>query len=320
MGDDLFKELPGNIDFEILNAIREERALWLERDSVEKYLNAVNSILPRKVNCDFAGPEIIIGNENNLKGVEKRKLIPFLETFMPWRKGPFRILGEKIDAEWKSNLKFDRILPHLDDPKDKVIADVGANNGYYMFRLAHYNPAAVIAFEPTVHYKILFDFLNGLAGLKNLQFELLGGEHLIHFQRTFDTVLCLGVLYHHRDPLGMLKGIWESLKPDGQVIIESQGIPGEGSYCLFPEKRYGKVPGTWFIPTEKALLNWIKRCGFKEVELFYKHPMSSKEQRKTRWMQYESYKDYLDPKDPQKTIEGYPAPWRFYVKARKKLG
>jgi len=34
------------------------------------------------------------------------------------------------------------------------------------------------------------------------------------------------------------------------------------------------------------------------------------EQRKTQWIDTESLQDFLDPEDPGKTIEGYPAPKR----------
>lgn len=318
MPDDLLAKLACSAGSDKLEELRNERLIWLKRDSVEKFHAVTYKIPGRKVRFDFSGPEVIIGDRTDLTDIEQHSLDTLLDTFVPWRKGPFAIFGRKIDAEWQSNLKFDRILPHLDDPNGKIYADVGANNGYYMFRLANLNPAGIIGFEPTIRHKILFDFLQGFTQLPNLQFELLGGEHMVYLEKIFDCVLCLGVVYHHPDPIGMLRGIWNSIKPNGQLIVESQGIPGDDSYCLFPEKRYGKAPGIWFIPTESALINWISRSGFKDVEVFYKHPMSSHEQRQTRWMQYESYSDYLDPDDASRTIEGYPAPWRFYIKARKR--
>ena len=43
--------------------------------------------------------------------------------------------------------------------------------------------------------------------------------------------------------------------------------------------------------------------------------MTGEEQRQTAWMTFESYRDFVDPHDPSLTVEGYPAPWRVYVKA-----
>ena len=44
---------------------------------------------------------------------------------------------------------------------------------------------------------------------------------------------------------------------------------------------------------------------------------STEEQRRTEWMVTESLADFLDPNDPTKTIEGYPAPLRAVLIARK---
>ncbi|HCI31107.1 MAG TPA: tRNA 5-methoxyuridine(34)/uridine 5-oxyacetic acid(34) synthase CmoB, partial [Psychrobacter sp.] len=44
---------------------------------------------------------------------------------------------------------------------------------------------------------------------------------------------------------------------------------------------------------------------------------SMKEQRKTEWMTYHSLTDFLDPNDSTKTIEGYPAPMRATLIAKK---
>jgi tRNA (mo5U34)-methyltransferase len=46
---------------------------------------------------------------------------------------------------------------------------------------------------------------------------------------------------------------------------------------------------------------------------------SIEEQRSTEWMKFESLKDFLDPEDPSKTVEGHPAPIRavFVAEAPK---
>ena len=47
--------------------------------------------------------------------------------------------------------------------------------------------------------------------------------------------------------------------------------------------------------------------------------ITSEEQRKTEWSFDQSLEDFLDENDKTKTVEGYPAPKRVYVKARKIL-
>jgi len=127
----------------------------------------------------------------------------------------------------------------------------------------------------------------------------------------------MGILYHRISPLEVLRDCHRALQPGGVLIVESQAIPGEEPVALFPETTYAKAPGTWFVPTAPCLVNWLKRAGFAQVELFCRHPMDSSEQRRTAWMDFESFSDYLDPADPALTVEGYPAPWRVFVRAAK---
>ena len=79
---------------------------------------------------------VTIGLANELDESDHKKVYQVMRNFMPWRKGPFSIFGIEIDAEWRSERKWNRLLPVLPDLKDKTIADIGSNNGYYMFRMA----------------------------------------------------------------------------------------------------------------------------------------------------------------------------------------
>lgn len=264
---------------------------------------------------DLQSDVVTIGHGNEISIAEQEKLRQVLRNFMPWRKGPFSIFGIDIDAEWRSNRKWDRLLPHLPPLEGKIVADIGCNNGYYMFRLAHLKPRLVVGFEPYLHHYFTFRALNAMAGLTNLQMELMGVEESGLFQDSFDLILLLGILYHRISPLECLREVKKALVPGGVIIVESQAIPGKESVALFPESRYAKVPGTYFVPTANCLANWLKRAGFAQVEIFCCHAMNSNEQRRTPWMEFESYSDFLDPNDPTLTIEGYPAPLRVFIKA-----
>jgi tRNA (mo5U34)-methyltransferase len=62
----------------------------------------------------------------------------------------------------------------------------------------------------------------------------------------------------------------------------------------------------------------LDRAGFDEFEVLAITTTTSEEQRKTEWSFDQSLEDFLDPNDKTKTVEGYPAPKRVYIKARKK--
>lgn len=312
--------LPG-ADHDAITKLRKEndRLLDSSKKGVTAYRRPWESVAHLKAGkLHTGGDKVIIGDENEISAEDRNLLHRTLCKLMPWRKGPYRIFGIDIDAEWKSNRKWDRILPVLPDLKNKIVADVGCSNGYYMFRMAHYQPRAVIGFEPYLHHYFTFRILNSFAGLEELRAELLGVEHLGFFKKSFDVLFLMGIVYHRISPIDSLKAVYESLKPGGSLIVESQAIPGEDPVALFPEKRYAKVPGTYFVPTASCLKNWLSRTGFSDVEIFCSHPMSAEEQRTTEWMTFESYRDFIDRDNPDLTVEGYPAPWRVFLKARKR--
>jgi tRNA (mo5U34)-methyltransferase len=264
---------------------------------------------------DFTNDVVRIGSRDELEEEDLTKVASAMRAFIPWRKGPFQVFGIDIDAEWRSHRKWDRVLPVLPSLKGKVVADIGCNNGYYMFRMIPHQPAAVLGFEPFAHHYFAFKTLNSLAGQENLHIEPFGVEDIGLFPATFDLIFLMGIIYHRSSPVEMLRDLKRAIKPGGTLIVESQAIPGELPVALFPEKTYAKVPGTYFVPTASCLANWLSRCGFSEIEIFAQHPMSAAEQRRTEWMTFESYLDFIDPQNPNLTIEGYPAPWRIYVKA-----
>ena len=42
---------------------------------------------------------------------------------IPWRKGPFAFGGLELDAEWRSDKKWDRLAGDLPDLKGKIVAE-----------------------------------------------------------------------------------------------------------------------------------------------------------------------------------------------------
>jgi tRNA (mo5U34)-methyltransferase len=259
---------------------------------------------------------IEIGRTEDLSLEQHELLLSGLRTFMPWKKGPFQIFGHLIDAEWRSDLKWQRIQQLNLDLKDKVIADIGCHNGYYMYRMAALKPRFVLGIEPVAKHWINFQILQSFYRLPELDFELLGVEHMGLFRESFDLIFCLGILYHHPDPIGLLRKMKGALKKGGTIIIDCQGIPGIDSTALVPSGRYASARGNWFLPTQACLENWIKRSGFRKVQCFFSEPLGPEEQRRTEWANIDSLKEFLDPTNPALTIEGYPAPWRHYFVAR----
>jgi len=265
--------------------------------------------------CLNYGDWFSVGKREDLNDEEFKLLEETAKKLIPWRKGPFNLFGLEIDSEWQSNIKYNLIRPHF-DLKDKVVADIGCNNGYYMFRMLEDKPKKLIGFDPAPLTLHQFEFVNHFVK-SDIEYEMLGVEHLEYYNHKFDFIFMLGVLYHRADPVGTLKSLARGLNSKGEILIDTFMIDGEDEICLTPNKRYSKIPNIYFIPTISALTNWLNRAGFENIEVIATTVTSSEEQRKTPWSFDQSLEDFLDPNDSSKTIEGYPAPKRVYMKARK---
>jgi len=276
-------------------------------------LEALPRTKPSSIDVDR--DRIRIGTARDLEKDQKAALDEALCELKPWRKGPFEIFGVPLESEWDSSIKWNRLASHLEPQKGKRILDIGSSCGYYMFRLAALQPALVMGIEPYMNFYFQFQAL-----WRYLPFETLYGlplklEELPLMKHCFDTVLCMGILYHRRSPLDTLLQIHELMVPGGGLVLETLVLEGNEEVALFPEKRYAKMKNVFFIPTVLCLTHWLQRTGFTDIRCVDVSRTTTREQRKTDWIDTQSLEDFLDSRNPAKTVEGYPAPVRAMVLA-----
>lgn len=228
----------------------------------------------------------------------------------PWRKGPYDIHGVHIDTEWRSDLKWDRLVNHISPLHNKLVLDIGCGSGYHGWRMIGAGAKLVIGIDPSPLFIMQFQAIKHFAGNHPLHVLPLGIESVPEKLRAFDTVFSMGVLYHRRSPIDHLLQCRECLKPGGQLILETLVIEGDEQAALLPRDRYAKMRNVWFIPSARAASLWLQRSGFVDVKIINECVTTTDEQRRTDWMQYESLSDFLDPNNPALTVEGYPAPRR----------
>lgn len=251
-----------------------------------------------------------IGTEGDLDGFPRETLVDLLKTFHPWRKGPYRLFGIDIDTEWRSDWKWDRVLPHIQSLHGRRVLDVGGGNGYHGWRMQGEGAELVIGIDPTAVFTMQYQLMQHFIKSDKHFVLPIGIEHIPENLSLFDTVFSMGVLYHRRSPLKHLMELRSCLRPKGELVLETLIIEGELGMTLMPETRYAKMKNTWFIPSAETMMLWLRKCGFKNVRCVDENVTSLNEQRRTDWMTFESLADYLDPTDNTKTIEGYPAPMR----------
>ncbi len=293
-----------------LDEIRRERARWMQWKNIAPLRAMLDTLPDIPAACTFG--DTITLRSDAVSSADFETIERAARAMRPWRKGPFDVFGLFIDSEWRSCLKYNLLRPHF-DLRGKKVADIGCNNGYYLFRMQEDAPAKLVGFDPSALYKTQFDFIDRFVK-SGIVYELLGVEHLPLYEEKFDTIFCLGVLYHRSDPVTMLKQLRKGLEKGGEVYLDTFMIDGDEPVCLTPEGAYSKIPNIYFVPTVPALRNWCLRAGFTGFEVLETSVTTPDEQRKTEWIEGQSLEDFLDPDDPTRTVEGYPAPKRVYVR------
>ncbi len=262
---------------------------------------------------DFARWQAAVrGLESASTEAERRAL---LLQLAPWRKGPFDVGGVHIDAEWRSDLKWQRVAGAIDSLAGRRVLDVGCGNGYYALRMAEAGAAAVLGIDPTLLYVMQFRAVT--THMKDLPVAVLPLrlQELPDACHAFDTTFSMGVLYHQRSPIEHLRQLRGTLRHGGQLVLETIFIPGEDACARTPAERYARMKNVWLLPTLAELTTWLRRTGYRDIEVIDTAITTSDEQRSTEWMPFESLAEALDPRDPARTVEGWPAPRRVVVTA-----
>ncbi len=201
--------------------------------------------------------------------------------------------------------------------KNRSVLDVGCGNGYHMWRMLGEGARLTVGIDPSHLFLIQFEAIRKLMGDDQRAHLLpLGIEQLPKLE-AFDTVFSMGVLYHRRSPLDHLVQLKDQLVSGGELVLETLVIEGDENAVLVPTSRYAQMRNVYFFPSAKALKVWLELVGFKDVRIVDENVTSVDEQRTTDWMTHNSLPDYLDPNDPSKTVEGYPAPRRAVLVATK---
>ncbi len=231
----------------------------------------------------------------------------------PWRKGPFEIGGVHIDAEWRSDRKWDRLADYIEPLAGRIVLDVGCGNGYYALRMGQLGARLIIGLDPTLLYVMQFVAVQLFMAAPNVHVLPCRVEELPLPARRFDTTFSMGVLYHQRSPLEHLQMLRQTLRPGGQLVLETLFLPGDEPFSRTPPARYARMRNVWMLPTIPELATWLARTGFAQVAVVDRSQTTRDEQRSTDWMPFESLASALDPADSDRTVEGWPAPRRVVI-------
>lgn len=303
-----------------LEVLPAQLANWQKSNIDNRFNQWLNSIkhLPiiKPYQIDLLN-SVTVESEQPISIGDQQRITQLLKNMMPWRKGPFHLYGINIDTEWRSDWKWERLIPHINNLSGQTVLDVGCNSGYHLWRMVGAGAKLAVGIDPMALYLCQFEAIRKLLGNDQRAHLLPLGIEELPKLNAFDTVFSMGVLYHRRSPLDHLFQLKDQLVDGGQLVLETLVIDGDLHQALMPGERYAQMRNVYFIPSVPTMINWLHKCGFSDVKMVDKSVTSLDEQRKTEWMTSDSLADFLDPNDSSKTIEGYPAPMRAVFIAKK---
>jgi len=251
--------------------------------------------------------------EGPVTAEQRARLVHCLQALHPWRKGPFALFGITIDAEWRSDWKWQRVAPHLSPLEGRRVLDVGCGNGYFGWRMLEAGAREVVGVDPTLVFCLQHRAVNRYLGSSANHVLPVRVEELP--EALFDTVFSMGVVYHRRDPQAHVQRLLRHTRDGGEVVLESLAV--DGPEPLWPRGRYARMRNVRVVPTPALLRFWLEEAGFVDVRLVDVTTTTVEEQRTTPWMRFESFAEALDPEHPDTTVEGHPAPVRAIAVGRK---
>ncbi|TEU22857.1 MAG: tRNA 5-methoxyuridine(34)/uridine 5-oxyacetic acid(34) synthase CmoB [Gammaproteobacteria bacterium] len=318
MLDDFSKQCPesklSKICGDLINA--STQALSVNNGNIPRWEKAIESIKNQaQGSVQYATPYLKINSQN----INKEPLENSLKQLTPWRKGPYQIADLQLDSEWRGDMKWDRVTPHIQPLKGKTVLDVGAGNGYFTYLMALSGAEIALGIEPFLLFNYQFQAIRSLINNPPNAFVLPLKLEQMPAESSFDTVFSMGVLYHQKDHLLHLQQLKNVMAEGGELILETLVIDAIHGEKIIPEDRYARMRNVWCLPSTGTLHTWLEQVGFNDIKLVDVTKTTPEEQRATHWIgdNTQSLQDFLDPNNDNLTIEGLPAPKRAIFVCQK---
>jgi tRNA (mo5U34)-methyltransferase len=179
--------------------------------------------------------------------------------------------GEKSLDVIKSRCVWE-VMPR--DIAGKSVIDMGCAEGYFSFWAEQRGASRVVAvdWEPETcrRFRLAHEYLGSQVEFVQSTVEELNAHEL----GTFDVVLCMGLIYHLRDPVLGLERAASLLAPGGRMVLESHvvcvGASGGVTESAAAARFWLGDPANegrwnWWSPNVLCVHRMLRFCGLTPV-------------------------------------------------------
>lgn len=161
------------------------------------------------------------------------------------------------------------------------VLDVGTNAGYFCIKTKLKGAGKVIGVDNTDVFLQQAEACRAVWGL-DIEYRKLDADHLHTLERRFDIVIFTGILYHLKNPLGVLEQVAEMC--NDAIVVETEVIPPtrenivhvrlgprgqvaitacRQGFMKFIEKDELNGDGSnWWVPDTACVLGMLRTAGF----------------------------------------------------------
>ncbi len=179
-----------------------------------------------------------------------------------------------------SPAKLDRLrLPR--DLRGKRVLDIGAYDGFFSFEAERRGADRVLAIDTLAWergeksgracFELAHRALGSRVESQKLDIHAVADAGI----GSFDLVMCLGVLYHLRQPLEALAAVAEVT--DDLLILETHTDANHlrrPAMVFYAGDELAGDPSNWCGPNEALLTSWLKDVGFARVEIVHRRSLA----------------------------------------------
>ena len=253
-----------------------KQAFSVNNGNIPKWESALSSIrLQNTGTLNYAAPYLDIDATH----IDKDNLESSLKQLMPWRKGPYQIGDLQLDSEWRGDMKWNRVLPHIQSLKGKTVLDVGSGNVYFTYLMSLAGAQMALGIEPFLLFNYQFQAIRTLINNPPHAFVLPLRLEDMPVQPLFDTVFSMGVLYHQKNHMAHLQQLKDILTKDGELVLETLVINKKYGDQIIPKDRYARMRNVWCLPSTDTLHSWLEQTGFSDIKLVDITKTTAEEQR-----------------------------------------